>query len=75
MEDGPERVPETPLDGAPTWVRIVQAAIVGVIAGLALHALLSVVVLHGEDLWPSRSHPKECRKATPAIAKEGRTAL
>jgi hypothetical protein len=59
------------MEEAPTWVRIVQAAIVGVIAGLALHALLSVVVLHGKDLWPSRNGAAECKKnAPPAITRD-----
>ena len=71
MEDDLQRKVETPLEGAPTWVRIVEAAIVGVIAGLALHALLSVVVLHGEDLWPSRNDGAACKKNAPAaIARE-----
>ena len=35
------------LDGAPTWVRVVQAVLIGLVAGLALHALLSLVVLQG----------------------------
>ena len=25
------------LDGAPTWVRVVQAVLIGLVAGLALH--------------------------------------
>jgi hypothetical protein len=63
------RTPEPPLEGAPTWVRIVEAAIVGVIAGFALHALLSVVVLQGKDLWPSRNGTSECRKSSPTVIK------
>ena len=37
------------LDGAPTWVRVVQAVLIGLVAGLALHALLSLVVLQGSE--------------------------
>ena len=37
------------LDGAPTWVRVVQAVLIGLVAGLALHALLSMVVLQGSE--------------------------
>ena len=51
------------LDGAPTWVRVVQAVLIGVVAGLALHALLSMVVLQGSE---SATVPTECRKSTPA---------
>ena len=51
------------LDGAPTWVRVVQAVLIGLVAGLALHALLSMVVLQGSE---GATVPKECRKNTPA---------
>jgi hypothetical protein len=51
------------LDGAPTWVRVVQAVLIGLVAGLALHALLSMVVLQGSE---GAAVPKECRKSTPA---------
>ena len=37
------------LDGTPTWVRVVQAVLIGLVAGLALHALLSMVVLQGSE--------------------------
>ena len=55
---------EVPLDGAPTWVRIVQAVLIGLVAGLALHMLLSVVVLGSSR--PGSSEPRQCRKTTPA---------
>ena len=51
------------LDGAPTWVRVVQAVLIGLVAGLALHALLSLVVLQGSE---GATVPKECRKNLPA---------
>ena len=71
MDDTPERLPDPPpLEGAPTWVRIIEAAIVGVIAGLALHALLSVLVLHGQVLWPSRGNA-ECKKTVPVVRELG----
>jgi hypothetical protein len=68
MTDDPQpHVSDIPLDGAPTWVRVLQAALIGVIAGLALHAILSVVVLQGKGLGdPARRAPAECKKAAPA---------
>ena len=60
------------LDGAPTWVRVVQAVLIGLVAGLALHALLSLVVLQGSE---GANVPKECRKGQPregAAAKPAR---
>ena len=51
------------LDGTPTWVRVVQAVLIGLVAGLALHALLSMVVLQGSE---GAIAPKECRKNMPA---------
>ena len=51
------------LDGPPTWVRVVQAVLIGLVAGLALHALLSLVVLQGSE---GAAVPKECRKNLPA---------
>ena len=55
------------LDGAPTWVRVVQAVLIGLVAGLALHALLSLVVLQGSE---GANVPKECRKGLPAKAPQ-----
>ena len=55
------------LDGAPTWVRVVQAVLIGLVAGLALHALLSLVVLQGSE---GATVPKECRKGLPAKAPQ-----
>ena len=54
------------LDGAPTWVRVVQAVLIGLVAGLALHALLSLVVLQGSQ---GATVPKECRKSSPTKAQ------
>lgn len=55
---------ETPLDGAPTWLRVLQAAAIGLVAGLALNALFSIVSVHGQSL-PQQT-PKECKKRAPA---------
>jgi hypothetical protein len=54
---------DAPIEGAPTWVRVVQAMLIGLVAGLALHVLLSMVVLQGSERVTA---PKECRKNTPA---------
>jgi hypothetical protein len=55
-----------PIDGAPTWLRVLQAALIGLVAGLALHVLLSVVVLHGEVRGPKPPGASQCKKANPA---------
>ena len=55
------------LDGAPTWVRVIQAVLIGLVAGLALHTLLSLVVLQGAE---EAVVPKECRKHLPAKAPQ-----
>jgi hypothetical protein len=57
---------DAPLEGAPTWVRVLQAAIVGIIAGLALHVLLSMVVLQGREILPRLTAPAQCKKSAPA---------
>ena len=56
---------EAPMEGAPTWVRALQAALIGLVAGLALHALFSFVVLHGETPSPKHPGPSQCKKANP----------
>jgi hypothetical protein len=56
---------DSPIDGAPVWVRALQAAVVGIAAGLALHLLLSLVVVQGKELW-SRPAPAACKKTNPA---------
>ena len=56
----------SPIAGAPTWVRVLQAALVGLVAGLALHVLFSMVVLKGEGLGQSRSAPSQCKKSSPS---------
>ena len=57
---------ESPIDGAPTWVRVLQAALIGLVAGLALHAIFSMVVLQGAGLNGGGAGRSECRKAVPA---------
>jgi hypothetical protein len=59
-------VPEAPLDEAPTWLRALQAGIVGIVAGLVLYAILSLAVLQAGGSLPAHAEPKECRKAVPA---------
>jgi hypothetical protein len=66
---------EAPIDGAPTWLRALQAALIGVVAGLALHALLSFVVLHGEVPNPKNPGPSQCKKSTPARSAEQPSAV
>ena len=57
---------ESPIDGAPVWLRAVQAAGVGVAAGLVLHLLLSLVVVQARDLKARPHAPAECKKSNPA---------
>src|SRR5688572_16933710 len=57
---------QSPIDGAPVWVRALQAAVVGVAAGLVLHLLLSMVVLQGKELWSRPAAPAACKKSNPA---------
>ena len=54
------------MDRTPTWLTALQAALIGVVAGLAVHAILSIVVLQAGDGAPAHSGPKECRKASPS---------
>ena len=65
--DNPARKPheQLPLEGMPTWVRALQAAVIGVIAGLALNAIVSMVV-HGANAGGVDVERKSCRKAAPA---------
>jgi hypothetical protein len=56
----------SPFGGAPTWLRAAQAALIGVGAGLALHALVSFVVVHGEGQGTKPPAPTQCKKANPA---------
>ncbi len=65
-DDAPIRQADPSRDDAPTWLRILQAAVIGVIAGLALNAILSMIVLQGAVLAPERKGPAECRKSAPA---------
>ena len=57
---------DSPLDGAPTWLRVLQAALIGLFAGLALHLLFSMVVLQGKGLGHERAAPSQCKKSSPA---------
>lgn len=53
------------LEGAPTWVRILQAGAIGLAAGLALNVLISLT-LSGAGGGPDPAAPRECKKAAPA---------
>jgi hypothetical protein len=57
---------DAPIDGAPIWVRALQAGAVGLAAGLVLHLLLSLVVVQGKDLWSQPTPPAACKKSNPA---------
>ena len=57
---------ESPIDGAPVWVRALEAAVVGVAAGLALHMLISMVTVQGKELWSRPAAPTACKKNNPA---------
>ena len=61
---------DSPIDGAPVWLRALQAGAVGVAAGLALHLLLSLVVVQGKDL-AQPTPPATCRKSNPARESGG----
>lgn len=66
MTDETHNRHESPIDGAPVWVRALQAAVVGVAAGLVLHMLLSLVVVQGKELWSRPEAPAACKKNNPA---------
>jgi hypothetical protein len=68
MEQTPLGPELSPIDGAPTWIRALQAAVIGVVAGLALNALLSMVTVSGESLADQQPKPqqKQCKKSSPA---------
>ena len=62
---GPAR--EAPIDGAPTWLRALQAALIGLVAGFALQALLSLVVVYGETPGAAKQPARtQCKKTNPA---------
>jgi hypothetical protein len=66
MTDQSLRPRELPIDGAPTWLRILQAAVIGIVAGLALNAIVSNVVVQGEGLSPKKAAPSACKKSAPS---------
>jgi hypothetical protein len=66
MTDADRNVSDRSIDGAPVWVRVFQAAAIGVVAGLALNGIVSMVSLHGETLTPKHAPPKQCKKQAPA---------
>lgn len=53
-------------DKTPAWVTAIQAGILGIVAGLALNALVSTLVLRGESLEPGPAPPPAtCNKQAP----------
>jgi hypothetical protein len=53
---------------SPTWVRALQAAVIGVVSGIVLNAILSMAVLKGEAIdGTKRNEPKTkaCKKHAP----------
>ena len=73
MTEQPHPPLESPIDGAPVWLRALQAGAVGVAAGLALHLLLSLVVVQGRELRARPHAPAECKKSNPARDTGGGT--
>ena len=56
-------------DESPTWVRALQAAVIGVVSGIVLNAVLSMAVLSGEAIdGTKRNEPKSkaCKKHVPS---------
>ena len=74
MTDDTDDGHESPIDGAPVWVRALQAAVVGVAAGLVLHMLLSLVVVQGKELWSKPAAPAAFKKTRDAGTPSGRQA-
>jgi hypothetical protein len=62
-------IPQLPSDDVadftPTWLRVFQAAVIGVAAGLALNALVSVVTVQGQGVEPKPTAPNACKKQAP----------
>jgi hypothetical protein len=52
--------------GAPIWLRALQAAVIGILAGFVLNAILSMVVLQGRGIGSADTPASECRRARPA---------
>ncbi len=66
MTDDPQHLrDEAAIDGAPTWLTILQAVVIGLVAGFSLNALLTLT-LQGEGHAAKPAAPKECRKQAPA---------
>ena len=54
---------------SPTWVRALQAAVIGIVSGIVLNAVLSMAVLKGEAVDSTkRNEPKTkaCKKHAPS---------
>jgi hypothetical protein len=50
---------------APAWGTAIQAAVVGIAAGLMLNALVSTLVLRGESIDPGQAPPATCKERQP----------
>lgn len=68
MSTSPELpVHSTPEEPGPDWLTAVQAAGIGMLAGLALNALLSMTPLSGQGQEPAVAPPPAaCKKKDPA---------
>lgn len=53
-------------DTAPTWLRALQAGLLGLVAGLVLHAIVAVGGAQARTGEPAHAGPKECKKSSPA---------
>jgi hypothetical protein len=53
------------MDEAPTWLRLLQAGVLGVVAGLALNALFAMTAVEGQGM-DAKPAPKACKKKAPA---------
>jgi hypothetical protein len=57
---------DTPMDGAPTWFRTLQAGLVGMVPGLVLYVIMSFEAVHASDPNPAHAAPREYKKAASA---------
>ena len=50
----------------PTWVAVIQAASIGLIAGLVLNALVAFAGVPASGATAPPEAPRECKKSSPA---------
>ena len=65
MAQNYESLDQSQTELLPTWVAAVPAILIGILAGLILHALVAMVVAQGNEASPSRREPVECQKNDP----------